>query len=456
MNANLLSIVKHITVQYGETILEDPARLKAFFSDLAKDEPKPLRIAFGRCVEAGAYTALKTEPDAAERSSRKAAIAQRVRDEQGIDMTLCAEALDILEAAIFGVVSAAKQSQSASMAPRSQPHIQQSTAVQTSLPKKSRIALAAIAVTAVILVTGILLYRNNKSPDVYVAGVEISNDGVPVATYWKNGQAVTLDGGSAATSIFVSGSDVYVAGIKIADDVINPVYWKNGQAITLAGKLWVSPVFFIGPSIYVSGSDVYVAANLDSGDKTIATYWKNGHAVTLDSRDGEATSIFVSGSDVYVAGGAGDPESLYWKNGQAVVPDADSKGGFPISIFVSGSNVYVAGFRWNKNDKRDAVYWKNGQAVTLSSNSSNGGVANSIYASGSDVYAAGWDGDSAVYWKNSQKTILADKGSAASIFLSGSDVYVAGMDGDSAVYWKNGQKMILAYNGLAASIFVSR
>jgi hypothetical protein len=100
MNTNLLSIVKQITAQYGETILEDPARLKAFFSDLAKDEPNPLRLAFGRCVEAGAYTALKTEPDAAERAARKTMIAQRVRDEHGIDMTLCAEALDILEAAI--------------------------------------------------------------------------------------------------------------------------------------------------------------------------------------------------------------------------------------------------------------------------------------------------------------------------------------------------------------------
>ncbi|GHV84613.1 hypothetical protein AGMMS50230_02210 [Spirochaetia bacterium] len=85
MNTNLLTIVKQIIAMNGEGILADPQRLKAFFSDLAKDEPKPLRIAFGRCIENGAYDALKTAPDVAERASRKA---------------LSAEALDILEAAI--------------------------------------------------------------------------------------------------------------------------------------------------------------------------------------------------------------------------------------------------------------------------------------------------------------------------------------------------------------------
>jgi hypothetical protein len=57
MNTNLVNIVKQIIAANGETVLENPARLKAFFSDLAKDEPKPLRIAIGRCVESGAYNA---------------------------------------------------------------------------------------------------------------------------------------------------------------------------------------------------------------------------------------------------------------------------------------------------------------------------------------------------------------------------------------------------------------
>jgi hypothetical protein len=101
MNTNLLNIVKQIITGYGEAVLADPQRLKAFFGDLAKDEPKPLRTAFGRCIEESAYNALKTAADTSERAKRKAAIAQRVRDEHGMDPMISAEALDILEAALF-------------------------------------------------------------------------------------------------------------------------------------------------------------------------------------------------------------------------------------------------------------------------------------------------------------------------------------------------------------------
>jgi hypothetical protein len=103
MNTNLLNIVKRITADYGEAVLADPKRLKAFFGDLAKDEPKPLRTAFVCCVEAGALNALKAARNAGERAEHKEMLAQRVRDEQGLDRALCAESLDILEAALFAV-----------------------------------------------------------------------------------------------------------------------------------------------------------------------------------------------------------------------------------------------------------------------------------------------------------------------------------------------------------------
>jgi hypothetical protein len=107
MNSTFLTIVKQITAQQGEAILADPQRLKGFIHDFAKDEPLPLRRAFGRAVEEGAYNALKSAPSAAERASRKAAIAQNLRGTHGLDPALSAEALDILEAALFGTVSAA-------------------------------------------------------------------------------------------------------------------------------------------------------------------------------------------------------------------------------------------------------------------------------------------------------------------------------------------------------------
>jgi hypothetical protein len=76
--------------------------------------------------------------------------------------------------------------------------------------------------------------------------------------------------------------------------------------------------------IFVSGSDVYIAGSEQVGEYSVATYWKNGQAVRLSdssSYGAAAYSILVSGSDVYVPGfenvGEG-PTATYWKNGQAV------------------------------------------------------------------------------------------------------------------------------------------
>ncbi|GMO49066.1 MAG: hypothetical protein Pg6C_11730 [Treponemataceae bacterium] len=133
MNTNLLAIVKQIITEHGEGILGDPQRLKAFFSDLAKEEPKPLRMAFGRCVEAGAYAALKTAPDQSERAGRKAAIAQRLRDEQGLDITLYAEALDVLETALYGTARSQAAYQQPNPIP-AQPSAWQQPAYQQAAP----------------------------------------------------------------------------------------------------------------------------------------------------------------------------------------------------------------------------------------------------------------------------------------------------------------------------------
>jgi hypothetical protein len=75
-------------------------------------------------------------------------------------------------------------------------------------------------------------------------------------------------------------------------------------------------------SIFVSGSDIYLAGYEEVGENWIATYWKNGQAVRLSNRESMAESILVVGSDVYVAGmedvGKSNFRATYWKNGQAV------------------------------------------------------------------------------------------------------------------------------------------
>jgi formylglycine-generating enzyme required for sulfatase activity len=155
MNTNLVTIVKQIITGYGEAVLADPQRLKAFLGDLAKDEPKPLRTAFGRCIEEGAYNALKTAADTSERAKRKAAVAERVRDEHGLDITLCGEALDILEAALFGI-------QSSKPYTSPQPTV---TPAANAIPEtKKKFPIAAL-ITVVVLVSavGVLIWHVTNS-----------------------------------------------------------------------------------------------------------------------------------------------------------------------------------------------------------------------------------------------------------------------------------------------------
>ena len=51
MNTNVLAIVKQIVAEQGMDIFDNPQRLKAFFADLARDEAKPQKNAFIKCVE---------------------------------------------------------------------------------------------------------------------------------------------------------------------------------------------------------------------------------------------------------------------------------------------------------------------------------------------------------------------------------------------------------------------
>ena len=101
MNANLLNIVKRIISEKGENILADPQKLKALFSDYAKDEPKEERIAFGRCIEIGSYRELKSASSINERQRRKTVLIGQLNAKYGIDKSRCTGALDLLEAAIF-------------------------------------------------------------------------------------------------------------------------------------------------------------------------------------------------------------------------------------------------------------------------------------------------------------------------------------------------------------------
>ena len=282
--------------------------------------------------------------------------------------------------------------------------------------------------------------------NLYAAGIGLFVGPYRIGTgvmFWKNGNDVDVWGNSLTGEIYqlsslaVSNYDVYMLGLGTAD---NATYFKNGSPIVLSNGAEGT----MATSIAVSGNDVYVAGisfNRNyyyGGYNRMARYWKNGNPVKLTdgTKDAYTTSIAVSGNDVYVSGSE-DSIAKYWKNGKPVnltegLTYADAN-----SIAASGTNVYVAGTQWDGNIITNAngityrnpiaKYWKNGKPVNLT-DGSKWAVANSIAVSGNDVYVAGFEEDVASsgnyvakYWKNGSPVILGDvskNSKAYSIFLA--------------------------------------
>jgi hypothetical protein len=291
--------------------------------------------------------------------------------------------------------------------------------------------------------------------DVYMAGetwgYRGTNSYSPQALLWKNGPVGFRSDlpYSRASSVFVADNDVYVAGAAKSPDNYgqSAVIWKNGAVQYLPKHL--PNVNFHEPlatSVYVSGTDVYVAGYEFKGmygepyyQSYAAMLWKNGEAQRLadEGLGSIASSVFVSGSDVYVAGNVGNMAVL-WKNGGCQYLTDSSLSANASSVYVSGGDVYVAG-----HEGAMAMLWKNGVKQSLTDASpENSGKALSVFVLGEDVYVAGEvRGNLAALWKNNVRQNLtenADKASANSVFVSGGDVYVAGEENSEARLWKNG------------------
>ncbi len=307
----------------------------------------------------------------------------------------------------------------------------------------------------------------NAGPDVYVAGA-IGN----AAVLWKNGIATYLTSGThpaRANSVFVSGTDVYVAGYEYSTWGDIAVVWKNGVATNLAGGVYPNGSSYDAHanSVFVSGTDVYVAGYAYNA----AIIWKNGAATQLAGGTiqnyAEAFSVFTSGPDVYVAGTTqffypndNSRAATLWKNALRTDFNTYSITASANSVFVSGTDVYVAGGE-QVAGSTTAKVWKNGVATTLSNDFSD---ANAVVVSGADVYVAGHTSNTAMVWKNGVAIQLSivPSSDAKSVFVNNTDVYVVGIEylingNTAAKVWKNGLAVNLSSgetNVVANSVFV--
>ncbi|WP_300977663.1 IPT/TIG domain-containing protein [Flavobacterium sp.] len=300
---------------------------------------------------------------------------------------------------------------------------------------------------------------NNKvtinGVDATVTAATATQLSVTVPACGGNGTVNVSTGSATATGpTFTYIPDVFAVG----RDGKYAMLWKNGVATALNA----GPYAGEATSVFVVGGDVYVAGYEHNGNKVVAKVWKNGvpTALTDGSKDAEATSLYVVGNDVYVGGYDTIGNNSFvtvWKNGVAM--NLGTTDAVVRSLFVVGSDLYAAGLA-----NGIPTVWKNGNATTLA----NSGYINSIYVSGTDVYVAGTDGNRSKVWKNGVATALTDGTKYAngnSVFLYGSDVYVGGNEdpftiGNNPTYktiakvWKNGVATNLT-NGSGTATVIS-
>lgn len=276
-----------------------------------------------------------------------------------------------------------------------------------------------------------------------------------VATYWKNGEAVTLGDGineTYAMAGVVSDSDIYAVGTEYVNGANkrSAKCWKNGVEVPLidnGNESWAS-------DIAVSGSDVFIVGYQTTGGPIlIPKYWKNGIPTLIPegSWAGGATDITVRESDVYMTGWKDEIDSIrasYWINGVAQTVPRTSKYGYYNDIITSGADIYIAGSDYNDKLVQVAKFWENGTETVLTDGTKPANTS-SIFISGSDIYIAGDENQTAVYWKNgvvSPLTNSADTHSyTTTISINKGDVIVSGILTDKDYYrlgsclWINGE-----------------
>jgi hypothetical protein len=292
---------------------------------------------------------------------------------------------------------------------------------------------------------------SNFDKNIYISGRSADK---PV--YWNDGKMYELSNNNnkgSANGIFIDGNDVYISGVEYQDNSSSSStkYWKNGVPIYLDKDV---PEYAYAGNIFVSNSDVYVAGEVWDGKKYRAKYWKNGNSVYLtsdsDTTNSGANRIIAIGNDVYVCGAAKSNKACYWKNGTEYILSASKNRSYARDIQVLGSDVYVVGWEETLNGY-EPRYWKNGVSMPLNPTlSTQNSFLIKILIDGNDVFVIGHENNIVTYWKNGIPERVSNKVNTTGLaaLKLNSDFYLVGQHkyGSewSATYWKNGVETALA------------
>jgi hypothetical protein len=168
-------------------------------------------------------------------------------------------------------------------------------------------------------------------------------------TLWRDGISQTLPNNFIPESVFASGEDVFVSGnIDLGTDRTgfrntNASIWKNGELQTLSRNLSVAN------GVFVSGTDVYVAGYERVQVFAVATFratiWKNGVAQHMDA-NASADAVFVHRNDVFAVGSVTETiedqfgfqtrntRATLWRNGVPQTLGGNSVNSYATSVFV--------------------------------------------------------------------------------------------------------------------------
>jgi hypothetical protein len=291
MNANLLAVVNRIVAEQGEGILADAKRLFPYFSDYAKNEPKEERVAFGRCIEMGAYQELKRTRAPDERLRVKATLANQINTKTGIDWKHCADALDLLEAVIFKTQQP-QYPQQANMPldvnvnmtinpqPQYLPQSSSPAAKKTKSKKPVIIAIAAVVaviILAVVIISGIRAsnipaWEGYVSFEDFARAAEI-NDILSVGELNEKG-FYALMGGAFAGSIlgpFISGfMGAYGIHVTVTAKIDLVKSAELGEKYNVPPELWQNCDYLVRRT-GKRGSKTYLALRFD-GERVFGVF----------------------------------------------------------------------------------------------------------------------------------------------------------------------------------------